>query len=123
MLELLSAFLEFHLGFLDVLNSFKCFQKFPPHILIYDNVPTHLKHPEGLLSVHHMPKFTPKEGHNWGIDITKHDKDGKTVSHSDRSIEKEKINMSDARFADGTPPLYFSKDHPHSGVFKAWWSI
>ncbi|EDR07030.1 uncharacterized protein LACBIDRAFT_299314 [Laccaria bicolor S238N-H82] len=89
------------------------------HILIYDNVPMHLKHPEGSLSAHHMPKFTPKEGHNWGIEVTKHDKDGKTMHHPNRSLEKEKIKMSDTRFANGTPqPLYFPENHPCTGVFK-----
>ncbi|KIJ91110.1 hypothetical protein K443DRAFT_135560 [Laccaria amethystina LaAM-08-1] len=89
------------------------------HVLIYDNPPTHLKRPEGSLSACHMPKFTPKEGHNWGIKVSERNKDGKTMHHPNGSLEKEKIKMSDARFADGTPqPLYFPEDHPHAGVFK-----
>ena len=94
------------------------------HILIYDNAPTHLKHPEGSLSVHHMPKFMPKEGHNWGNEVTRHDEDGRTIYHSDGSIEKEKIKMSDARFVDRTPqPLYFPEDHPYLVCSRAWQSF
>jgi len=47
------------------------------HLLIFDNATIHLKHPENTLSASWMPKFTPKEGLNWGIEVTKHNENGK----------------------------------------------
>ena len=43
------------------------------HVLIYDNAPTHLRWPDGLILAHQMPQNSLKEGHNWGIEVTKCD--------------------------------------------------
>ncbi|EDR04580.1 uncharacterized protein LACBIDRAFT_330517 [Laccaria bicolor S238N-H82] len=89
------------------------------HVSIYDNTPTHLKRPDGLLSARRMPKNIPKEGHNWVVEVTKRDNTGNPVHLPDRTTAKEKIKMGNARFADGTPQaLYFPEGHPRTGVFK-----
>lgn len=43
------------------------------HVLIYDNVTTHLKHAEDGLSARYMPKNVPKQGSNWGIEVSECD--------------------------------------------------
>ena len=74
---------------------------------------------EDSLSVQHMPKFTPKVSHNWGIEVTKWDAEGGPVYLPNGSPEKIKIQMCGAQFGDGTPqPHYFLEGHPHTGVFK-----
>jgi hypothetical protein len=66
-----------------------------------------------------MPKFTPKVGNNWLIEVTKRDESDNRIYLPDGKVAKEKIPMSDARFNDGTPqPLYISEGHPQAGVFK-----
>ena len=72
-----------------------------------------------------MPKNTPKEGNNWGIEVTKRDPNTqKPICNADGSYQKEKIRMEDAQFADGIPqPLYFPEGHAHAGVFKGMVTI
>jgi len=66
-----------------------------------------------------MPKFTPKEGSNWGPEMTMMDENRKPVYCTDGKVMKTKIRMADATFVDGTPQqLYFPKGHPQAGVFK-----
>ena len=66
-----------------------------------------------------MPKFTPKEGTNWGPETTKIGEDGRPVYGPNGKMVKTKICMADARFADRTPqPLYFPPGHPRTRVFK-----
>jgi len=66
-----------------------------------------------------MPKFTPKEGSNWGPEMTMMDENRKPVYRADGKVMKTKIRMADATFADGTPQqLYFPEGHPQAGVFK-----
>jgi len=94
------------------------------HVLIYDNAPMHLKRPEDSLSARQLPKNTPKDGHNWGIEVMKCDAKGKPVYLPNGSLEKVKIYMGDAQFADGSPqPLYFPEGHPRAGVFKGMATI
>ena len=95
------------------------------HVFVYDNAFTHLKRPEGSLSARRMPKNTPKEGNNWGIEVTKRDPiTKKPICNADGSYQKEKIRMEDAQFADGTPqPLYFPEGHARAGVFKGMVTI
>jgi hypothetical protein len=89
------------------------------HVLIYDNVLTHLKRPDSSLSAHQMPNNIPKEGHNWGVEVTKRDYAGNPVHLPDGTTAKEKIRMGNARFTDGTPQaLYFPEGHPRAGMFK-----
>ena len=80
------------------------------HVLIYDNATTHLKQADNALSAHKMPKNVPKPGHNWGIEVSKHDPvTGKLVYCPDRSIEKTKILMCDGHFRNGKPMHYISQ--------------
>lgn len=90
------------------------------HVLIYDNASTHLKRPEDSLSARKMPKWMPKEGENWGIEVTKRDPISGKISYAPNGKpEKIKIHMGDARLANGTPqPLYFPPGHTRAGVFK-----
>jgi hypothetical protein len=92
-------------------------QEFYPeynHKLIYDNATTHLKRAEDALSAKLMLKNVPKPGTNWGIEVLKRDPTtGKQVYHLDGTVQKTKIQMQDAQFANGNPqPLYFPMDHP-----------
>jgi hypothetical protein len=72
-----------------------------------------------------MPKNTPKEGNNWGIEVTKRDPiTQKPICNPDGSHQKVKIKMCDGQFADGTPqPLYFPERHARAGVFKGMVTI
>jgi hypothetical protein len=97
----------------------ECYPEYE-HILIYDNAATHLKRAEDALSARRMPKFTPKPGHNWGIEVSKRDPSGKIIYNTEGKPEKIKIRMRDAQFPDsGLPqPLYFPDGHERAGVFK-----
>jgi hypothetical protein len=98
---------------MDILNEF--YPDFE-HKLVYDNAPSHLKHPEGSITARHMPKFTPKPGTNWGIKVPKRDAAGNVVHNTDGSVAKEKIWMSDAMLPDGTvQSLYFPDGHEQAG--------
>jgi len=90
------------------------------HIFVYDNATTHLKRAEDTLSARRMPKNIPKEGTNWGIEVTKHDPmTGKPICKPDSSSEKIKICMKDGQLPSGEPQsFYFYEGHPRAGVFK-----
>jgi hypothetical protein len=94
------------------------------HRFFYDNASTHLKCPEAALSTRRMPKNIPKAGNNWMVEVTKCDIAGMPIYRLDGSLEKEKIMMSDAQLADGSPqPLYFAEGHKRAGVFKGMATI
>jgi hypothetical protein len=89
------------------------------HVLVYDNASTHLKHTDGALSAHHMPKNISKPESNWGIEVNVWDESGKPVYGSDGKLLKMKVCMEDAILMDRTPqPLYFPPGHPKAGLFK-----
>jgi transposase len=89
------------------------------HIFIFDNATTHLKRAENALSARKMPKFTPKEGSNWGIEVSKRGIDGKIEYGSDGKPLKVKIKMGHGYFTNGThQDFYYPEDHPRAGVFK-----
>ena len=88
------------------------------HLLIFDNATIHLKCPENTLSASRMPKLTPKEGSNWGIEVTKHDKNGKIIYNANGKPAKIKICMADTWVNGQRQILYFEEGHPHAGVFK-----
>jgi transposase len=89
------------------------------HIFVYDNAPSHLKRPEGSVTARNMPKYTPKPGTNWGIEVSKRDVNGNLEYNTDGSIKKHKIPMQDSMLTDGTvQPLYFPEGHERAGVFK-----
>ena len=78
------------------------------HVLVYDNVSTHQKQPDGFLSARKMPKFTLKPKLNWLIEVNAVDTNGKQIYAPNGKILKTKIQMEDATFADGIKkPLYF----------------
>ncbi|KAF8055691.1 hypothetical protein FPV67DRAFT_1679827 [Lyophyllum atratum] len=56
------------------------------HVFIYDNAPSHLKRADGAPSARHMPKFTPSEGKNWQVEVTKRTPDGKPVDTADGNL-------------------------------------
>ncbi|KAJ7628313.1 hypothetical protein FB45DRAFT_692664, partial [Roridomyces roridus] len=98
------------------------------HIFVYDNATTHRKRSEGALSARTMPKSisgTRKSKNadadsNFLVSVPKRNADG-TVMHDEHGSRlKEKIQMTGARFADGSPQdLYCPSDHAkHAGKFK-----
>ena len=98
-----------------------CEEYFPneEHVFIYDNATTHLKHAENALSAQKMPKFTPKEGSNWGFEVTKRDVIGNIVHGIDGKPLKVKIKMGHGYLSNSVPQeFYFPEGHPHAGVFK-----
>ena len=88
------------------------------HLLIFDNATTHFKCSEDALSTSKMPKFTPPEGSNWGVEVTKQDEAGKIVFGPDGKPSKTKIPMADGWFNVQRQSFYFEEGHPQAGVFK-----
>jgi len=89
------------------------------HVLIYDNASTHLRRAPDALSACRMPKNIPKEGRNWGVEVTKHDPiTGKIEYKPDGKPAKTKVRMADACFNGHAQLLYFPEGHKHVGVFK-----
>ena len=66
-----------------------------------------------------MPKFTPKLGSNWGIEVSKHDAAGNLVHNANGSLAKEKIQMSNTVLQNGmVQALYYPAGHKQAGIFK-----
>ncbi|KII87524.1 hypothetical protein PLICRDRAFT_112639 [Plicaturopsis crispa FD-325 SS-3] len=94
------------------------------HVLVFDNATTHLKRADDALSARKMPKYTPKVGTNWGVEVTVKDTNGQIVYGADGKPSKTKVRMADGKFADGSPQaFYFPLDHPRAGVFKGMATI
>ena len=88
------------------------------HILIFNNVTIHTKCPDDALFACKMPKFTPKESSNWGVEVTQRGTDGKIIYGPNGKPAKIKIRMGDTRFRYGTPQhLYFKVPHLLAGTF------
>ncbi|THU85559.1 hypothetical protein K435DRAFT_685271, partial [Dendrothele bispora CBS 962.96] len=91
------------------------------HIFIYDNATTHLKRPDGSLSARKMPKG-PSE--NFGVTVNKRDDNGNLIYNTDGSLVKTKIQMTGAKFSDGTPQnLYYGPNEQLPGQFKGMVNI
>jgi hypothetical protein len=60
------------------------------HVLVFDNVLTHLKRADTALTVHKMPKHTPKDRTNWGVDVNQIGADGKPIYAVNGKICKRK---------------------------------
>ncbi|KIK74184.1 hypothetical protein PAXRUDRAFT_176464, partial [Paxillus rubicundulus Ve08.2h10] len=68
--------------------------------------------------------FAPKEGTNWGVEVTAKDSHGKIIYNADGKPSKVKIPMGDGMLRDGSSqPLYFPAGHLRSGVFKGMATI
>jgi len=96
-------------------------QHFPDdkHVLLFDNATTHQKRADDALSATKMPKFTPKEGTNWGVKTNVIGADGKPVYGLDGKLLKTTVRMADGEFADGTPQeFYYPAGHPREFIFK-----
>ncbi|KAG6825613.1 hypothetical protein H0H92_003057 [Tricholoma furcatifolium] len=66
-----------------------------------------------------MPKFPPKPGKNWLIEVTACTPDGKPIYNPNGTLAKVKIHMGDAILPNGQPQsLYFDKASPQPGIFK-----
>ncbi|RXW17174.1 hypothetical protein EST38_g8683 [Candolleomyces aberdarensis] len=72
------------------------------HYFIYDNATTHLKRPDGSLSVRCTPK---EESTVFGVDISKRDSEGSIIPG-----EKQQMAMHGASFNGEPQPLYFPPD-------------
>jgi len=90
------------------------------HVLVFDNMATHLKQVANVLSICKMLKNTPRHGWNWGVEVVVLNGNGKPVFDPNGKVWCQKVHMGDATFADSRLQcLYFPKDHPDSpGVFK-----
>jgi hypothetical protein len=89
------------------------------HALVFDNATTHLKRADDALSARHMPKNTPKEGSNWGVEVNMIGDNGKPIYGPDRKLLKRTVPMANGFFADGTTQeFYFPLGHEREGVFK-----
>ena len=89
------------------------------HVLLFDNATTHQKRADDALSASKMPKFTPKEGKNWGVETNVLGADGKPTYSPDGKILKMKVQMTDGILADGSRQcFYFPNGHPRAGMFK-----
>lgn len=89
------------------------------HILVFDNATTHLKCEPNALSTHKMPKYTPKPGHNWGVEVPELDENCNVMHDSDGKVLKMHVNMGHGTFANGTrQDLYWPAGHERAGVFK-----
>lgn len=88
------------------------------HIFIYDNAKTHLKRAEDALSARKMPKNIPKEGMNWGVEITTRHIDGTIIHDTSGKPMKTKIRMRHGMWNGQQQDLYFPVGHPRAGIFK-----
>jgi hypothetical protein len=89
------------------------------HILIYDNMTTHLKCADNAISAHKMLKNIPKEGTNWGIEVNAKGPDGKNIYRPHGKLLKIKIRMGHGTLEDGSlQDFYFLDNHTRAGVFK-----
>jgi hypothetical protein len=75
------------------------------HVFVYDNAPSHTKHPPGSISTRKMPK-SPNTNF--------------LFPSKDTRGQDAKVRMEDGRLSDGTrQPFYFPNNHPTSpGWFK-----
>jgi hypothetical protein len=88
------------------------------HLLIFDNATIHLKRPDDALSARKMPKFTPLQRKNWGVEVSKRGPDGKVIHGPNNKPIKIKVRMRDAWFNGRPQSLYFGEGHPRAGTFK-----
>jgi hypothetical protein len=94
------------------------------HVLVFNNTTTHLKQEEDALSATKMPKFTPKDGRNWGAEVDELNKDCNPVHSTDGKVLKIQVRMESAKFSDGSPQsLYWPEGHKRAGVFKGMVAI
>jgi hypothetical protein len=94
------------------------------HVLVFDNATTHLKQEEDALLAMKMPKFTPKLGKNWGVEVVELDEDCNIVHGADGKVLRTQIRMTNAKFADGTTQsLYWPDGHERVGIYKGMLSI
>ncbi|OBZ62739.1 hypothetical protein A0H81_15008 [Grifola frondosa] len=109
--------LEHATGAMDILDKHLPHKR---HVFIFDNATTHLKRAHDALSARHMSKKpTAPNKPSFGVLRNVVNMEGKPVYGPDGKVLKEKVPMSDAKFADGAPqPLYFPVGHEHAGIFK-----
>jgi hypothetical protein len=94
------------------------------HVLVFNNETSHLKCKEDALLASKMPKFMPKLGNNWGLEVFKLDEDCNIVHGTDGMVLKMQVRMTNAKFADGTPQcLYWPDGHECTGIFKGMAAI
>ncbi|KAF9490129.1 hypothetical protein BDN71DRAFT_1484603 [Pleurotus eryngii] len=106
---------------MDILEEF--YPKYQ-HVLVYDNVMTHLKHPNGSLSALKVLKNPSKSGKNWLVEVSQCDESGNRIYTTAGGIVKTKVKMHGAKFSDEQPQsLYFPDGHIHAGLFKGMVTI
>ena len=94
-------------------------EKEDKHVLLFDNATTHQKQADDALSASKIPKFTPKEGKNWGVEANILGADGRPTYSPEGKILKKKVQITNRIFADGSSQsFYFPNGHSRVGVFK-----
>ncbi|TFK39602.1 hypothetical protein BDQ12DRAFT_722440 [Crucibulum laeve] len=103
-------------------EAVKLLKKYYPdedHVLVYDNATTHLKHADYALSARKMPKGMSKPKTNFGVEHNMIGPNGKPIYNTNGDLLKEKVNMANGKFKDGTEQeLYFPEGHENAGLFK-----
>ncbi|KAJ3814714.1 hypothetical protein F5876DRAFT_86258 [Lentinula aff. lateritia] len=85
------------------------------HVLVFDNVTTHLKCAPDTPSATKMTKFPSL----FGVEVTAKGSDGKTLYSSSGKPQKKKIPMSGGQLPDRTPQsFYFPPGHAQEGIFE-----
>ena len=94
------------------------------HILVFDNARTHIKRAEDAPSARKMPKNMPKNGKNWGVEVSARDATGKIIYSTDGKPAKTVIQMAPGFFTSRgsttavSQSFYFPDGHAHAGIFK-----
>ena len=94
------------------------------YVLVFNNATTHLRREEDVLSATKMPKFTPKVGKNWGVEVDELDEDCNPVHGTNGKVLKMQVKMDNTKFADGSSQsLYWPEGHERAGIFKGMAAI
>jgi hypothetical protein len=78
------------------------------HVLIFDNVTTHLKHAAESLSA---SKMTKGPSAKFFVEVNAVDEAGKTLYGPDGKILKRKVHMGNGKFQDGTEQEFYYPEH------------
>ncbi|KAI0920550.1 hypothetical protein AcV5_010259 [Taiwanofungus camphoratus] len=92
------------------MDILQCHYPHERHILIFDNATTHLKCAPGALSARNMSMKPTAEGKPmFGVEVHMTGEDGKPIYGPNGKILKQKVRMTDAKFANGSLQSLCSK--------------
>ncbi|KAG1826249.1 uncharacterized protein BJ212DRAFT_1475583 [Suillus subaureus] len=86
------------------------------HILIFDNMTTHMKHPDDAPTACDMTKNPSK---TWGAVVTVKDTCGNVMHNTEGKLLKTKVCLTDTHLTNGSPQSFcFPEGHDKAGWFK-----